>query len=84
MTVQPGLCQTWSETPKTGFLTTRLISFVFREVLPKKTHKGETTEKGDGEPAPKKAKTDDEHETVTVKKVHFAILILSTVISPNV
>ena len=23
---QPGLCQTWSETPKTGFLTTRLIS----------------------------------------------------------
>ena len=25
VTVQPGLCQTWSETPKTGFLTTRLI-----------------------------------------------------------
>ena len=24
-TVQPGLCGTWSETPKTGFLTTRLI-----------------------------------------------------------
>ena len=24
--VQPGLCLTWSETPKTGFLTTRLIS----------------------------------------------------------
>ena len=23
--VQPGLCRTWSETPKTGFLTTRLI-----------------------------------------------------------
>ena len=23
--VQPGLCQTWSETPKTGFLTSRLI-----------------------------------------------------------
>ena len=23
--VQTGLCQTWSETPKTGFLTTRLI-----------------------------------------------------------
>ena len=23
-TVQPGLCRTWSETPKTGFLTTRL------------------------------------------------------------
>ena len=22
--VQPGLCQTWSENPKTGFLTTRL------------------------------------------------------------
>ena len=22
--VQPGLCQTWSDTPKTGFLTTRL------------------------------------------------------------
>ena len=24
--VQPGLCLTWSETQKTGFLTTRLIS----------------------------------------------------------
>ena len=24
--VQPGLCQTWSETPKTGFLITRLKS----------------------------------------------------------
>ena len=24
MTVQPGLCRTWSETPKTCFLTTRL------------------------------------------------------------
>ena len=23
--VQPGLCRTWSETPKTGFLTTRII-----------------------------------------------------------
>ena len=23
--VQPGLCGTWSETPKTGFLITRLI-----------------------------------------------------------
>ena len=23
--VQPGLCRAWSETPKTGFLTTRLI-----------------------------------------------------------
>ena len=27
--VQPGLCQTWSETPKTGFLTTRLIIAVW-------------------------------------------------------
>ena len=25
VTVQPGLCRTWSETPKTGFLTMRLI-----------------------------------------------------------
>ena len=24
MAVQPGLCRTWSETPKTGFLRTRL------------------------------------------------------------
>ena len=23
--VQPGLCRTWSETPKTGFLTSQLI-----------------------------------------------------------
>ena len=28
MVVQPGLCGTWSETPKSGFLTTKLI-FVF-------------------------------------------------------
>ena len=26
--VQPGLCQAWSENPKTGFLTTWLISNV--------------------------------------------------------
>ena len=26
MAVKPGLCQTWLETPKTGFLTTRLIN----------------------------------------------------------
>ena len=25
MAVQPNLCRTWSETPKTSFLTTRLI-----------------------------------------------------------
>ena len=25
--LQPGLCRTWSETPKTGFLRTRLIYF---------------------------------------------------------
>ena len=28
MIAQPGVCQTWSETPKTGFLTTRLICLV--------------------------------------------------------
>ena len=27
--VQPGLCRTWSDTPKTGFLRTRLISASF-------------------------------------------------------
>ena len=27
--VQPGLCGTWSETPKTGFLITRLNCFYF-------------------------------------------------------
>ena len=27
--VQPGLCQTWSETSKTGFLTTRLYLYTF-------------------------------------------------------
>ena len=26
--VHVGLCQTWLETPKTGFLTSRLISFI--------------------------------------------------------
>ena len=32
VTVQPGLCRTWSETPKTGFLTTRrklVVSFAY-------------------------------------------------------
>ena len=29
VTVQPGLCRTWSETPKTGFLRTRLIYSLF-------------------------------------------------------
>ena len=31
--VQPGLCLTWSDTPKTGFLTTRLIWAISRESL---------------------------------------------------
>ena len=31
--VQPGLCRTWSETPKTGFLTTRLIHFQLTEFI---------------------------------------------------
>ena len=31
--VQPGLCRTWSEPPKTGFLTTRLISECLPRVL---------------------------------------------------
>ena len=26
--VQPGLCRTWSETPKIAFLTTRFISYI--------------------------------------------------------
>ena len=30
MTAQPVLCQTWSETPETGFLTTRLKSKNFK------------------------------------------------------
>ena len=29
VTVQPGLCRTWSVTPKTGFLTTRLKLLLF-------------------------------------------------------
>ena len=37
MAVQAGLCRTWSETPKTGFLTTRLICpsiYVCTEIEP--------------------------------------------------
>ena len=30
-TAQTGLCWTWSETPKTGFLTSRLILFIFSQ-----------------------------------------------------
>ena len=33
MAVQPGLCGTWSETPKTGFLTTRLIWLSLRALM---------------------------------------------------
>ena len=33
VTVQPGLCRTWSETPKTGFLITRLICSIVRHVI---------------------------------------------------
>ena len=33
MVVQPGLCQTWSEIPKTGFLTTRLILLSFQLIF---------------------------------------------------
>ena len=33
MAVQPGLCQTWSETPKTGFLTKRLMSYMVCEFM---------------------------------------------------
>ena len=33
MAAQPGLCRTWSETPKTGFLTTRLILSVYNITL---------------------------------------------------
>ena len=31
--VQPGLCRIWSETPKTGFLTTKLIPVLIMPVL---------------------------------------------------
>ena len=31
--VQPGLCRTWSETPKTGFLTTRLKYLLHSDCL---------------------------------------------------
>ena len=42
MTVQPGLCGTWSETPKTGFLTTRLIFPILLKVDKIRNHKNET------------------------------------------
>ena len=47
--VQPGLCQTWSETPKTGFLTTRLISANTSKkvLLPLTTDSNITTPDGD-------------------------------------
>ena len=34
VTVQPGLCRTWSETPKTGFLTTILPCHVPASTVP--------------------------------------------------
>ena len=38
MAVQPGLCRTLSETPKTGFLTTRLILKLPLNVFAKPLH----------------------------------------------
>ena len=47
--VQPGLCQTWSETPKTGFLTTKLnfavktktqTKWFYHAVMPSKDEDG--------------------------------------------
>ena len=38
MVVHPGLCRTWSETPKTGFLTTRLILFA-TYLIPQRGHR---------------------------------------------
>ena len=40
MTVQPGLCRTWSETPKTGFLASRLIIITRKITLQNKRYKG--------------------------------------------
>ena len=37
MAVQPGLSQTWSETPKTGFLIARLICY-FQALMPEANH----------------------------------------------
>ena len=31
--VQPGLCRTWSETPKTGVLRTRLIFYTMKNFM---------------------------------------------------
>ena len=39
MAVQPGLCRTWSDIPKTGFLTTRLILYTSEmNTVPKENH----------------------------------------------
>ena len=50
--VQPVLCWTWSETPKTGFLTTRLMSLVTRasvfEIYDNVQHKPGCTTTQDG------------------------------------
>lgn len=58
-----------------GYMFTDLGLHDYAEEVPKKKHNQETTEKGDGEPAPKKAKTEDEHETIVIKKsVQFSQL----------
>ena len=41
--VQPGLCGTWSETPKTGFLTTRLIYEPIHEEIEVSYMRSQTT-----------------------------------------
>ena len=47
MTVQAGLCRTWSKTPKTGFLRTRLISDDFLlPVTPNEPRRVETDFRG--------------------------------------
>ena len=53
MVVQPCLCQTWSETPKTGFLTTRLISAITPTLQKEPAGKTMAIFPGSGTPRPK-------------------------------
>ena len=71
MAVQPGLCRTWSETPKTGFLTMRLTCFSAKDhritcFSAKEEYSGDEASKYQSSAA--SSPSDNTDETVVINK----------------
>ena len=65
VTAQLGLCRTWSETPKTGFLTTRLIWYVYFPHCAQSKKKTRTVRESDYSPAVELSEQKDKLVTAT-------------------